>query len=80
MGTGRLLLCGAHGLLMADAASRIPSLGRSLIVDTLGVLLAVSISAASVRSHDAADDTVAHSKEKSPSLNTLFVDSAYAGI
>ncbi len=52
---------------------------RSLIVDTLGLLLAVSISAASVQDRDAADDAVAHSKEKYPSLNTLFVDSAYAG-
>ena len=33
----------------------------------------------SVRDRDAADDTVAYSKEKYPSLNTLFVDSACAG-
>ncbi|AZE49072.1 Mobile element protein [Pseudomonas chlororaphis] len=46
---------------------------------TLGLLLAVSISAASVQDRDAADDAVAYSKEKYPSLNTLFVDSAYAG-
>jgi transposase len=39
----------------------------------------VSISAASVQDRDAADDAVAFSKEKYPSLNTLFVDSAYAG-
>ena len=39
----------------------------------------MSISAASVQDRDAADDAVAHSKEKYPSLNTLFVDSAYAG-
>lgn len=52
---------------------------RSLIVDTLGLLLAVSISAASVQDRDAADDAVAYSKEKYPSLGTLFVDSAYAG-
>ncbi|RMU26756.1 ISPsy19, transposase [Pseudomonas avellanae] len=52
-----------------------------LIVDTLGLLLAVSISAASVQDphRDAADDAVAYSKEKYPSLSTLFVDSAYAG-
>jgi putative transposase len=52
---------------------------RSLIVDTLGLLLAVSISAASVQDRDAADDVVVYSKEKYPSLNTLFVDSAYWG-
>jgi len=39
----------------------------------------VSISAASVQDRDAADDAVTYSKEKYPSLNTLFVDSAYAG-
>ncbi|MNR33004.1 hypothetical protein D3C85_1506430 [compost metagenome] len=41
-----------------------------------GLLLAVSISAASVQDRDAADDAVAYSKEKYPSLHTLFVDSA----
>jgi hypothetical protein len=50
-----------------------------LIVDTLGLLLAVSISAASAQDRDAADDAVTSSMGKYPSLNTLFVDSAYAG-
>lgn len=51
---------------------------RSLTVDTLGLLLAVN-QCRSVQDRDAADDAVAYSKEKCPSLNTLFVDSAYAG-
>lgn len=62
-----------------DAGKKVKGRKRSLIVDTLGLLLAVSISAASVQDRDAADDAVAYSKEKYPSLNTLFVDSAYAG-
>ena len=39
----------------------------------------MSISAASVQDRDAADDAVTCSMGKSPSVNTLFVDSAYAG-
>jgi transposase len=62
-----------------DAGKKIKGRKRSLIVDTLGLLLAVSISAARAQDRDAADDTVAYSKDKYPSLNTLFVDSAYAG-
>nr|WP_258197854.1 transposase [Pseudomonas capeferrum] len=67
---------GASGF---DAGKKVKGRKRSLIVDTLGLLLAVSISAASVQDRDAADDAVAYSKEKYPSLTTLFVDSAYAG-
>jgi len=52
---------------------------RSLIGVTLGLFLAVSISAASVQDRDATDDAVVYSKEKYPSLTTLPVDSAYAG-
>ncbi|MBN4176445.1 IS5 family transposase ISPsy19 [Pseudomonas savastanoi pv. phaseolicola] len=62
-----------------NAGKKVKGRKRSLIVDTLGLLLAVSISAASVQDRDAADDAVAYSKEKYPSLSTLFVDSAYAG-
>lgn len=61
-----------------DAGKKVKGRKRSLIVDTLGLLLAVSISAASVHDRDAADAAVAYSKEKYPSLNTLFVNSAYA--
>jgi len=49
-----------------------------LIVDTLGLLLSVNISAASVQDRDEADNVVAYRKEKYPSLSALFVDSAYA--
>lgn len=62
-----------------DAGKKVKGRKRSLRVDTLGLLLAVCISAASVQDRDVADDVVAYSKEKYPSLNTLFVDSAYAG-
>ncbi len=62
-----------------DAGKKVKGRKRSLIVDTLGLLLAVSISAASMQDRDAADDAVSYSKEKYPSLGTLYVDSAYAG-
>ncbi len=62
-----------------DAGKKVKGRKRSLIVDTLGLLLAVSISAASVQDRDAAADAVTSSMDKYPSLNTLFVDSAYAG-
>jgi hypothetical protein len=59
-----------------DAGKKVKGRKRSLIIDTLGILLAVSISAASVQDRETADDAVAYSKGKCPSLNTLFVDSA----
>ncbi|EPM48385.1 ISPsy19, transposase [Pseudomonas syringae pv. actinidiae ICMP 18804] len=62
-----------------DAGKKVKGRKRSLVVDTLGLLLAVSISAASVQDRDAADDAVTSSMGKYPSLSTLFVDSAYAG-
>ena len=43
-----------------------------MVVDTLGFLLAV-------KDRDPADDAVTSSMGDSPSMNTLFVDSAYAG-
>ena len=60
-----------------DAGKKVKGRKRSLIVDTLGLLLSVSISAVSVQDRDAADGAVAYSKEKYPSSNTLF--SACAG-
>lgn len=38
----------------------------------------MSISAASVQDRDVAEDAVTSSMSKYPSLNTLFIDSAYA--
>lgn len=62
-----------------DAGKKVKGRKRSLIVDTLELLLAVSISAASVQGRDAAEAVMASSMDKYPTLNTLFVDSAYAG-
>jgi hypothetical protein len=49
------------------------------VVDTLGLLLAVSVTAASVQDRDGAHSVMAQAMEKYPSVATVFVDSAYAG-
>jgi len=62
-----------------DAGKKVKGRKRSLVVDTLGLLLAVSVSAASVQDRDAAVDAVARAASKYPAMETMFVDSAYAG-
>jgi transposase len=62
-----------------DAGKQIKGRKRSLVVDTLGLLLAVSVVAASAQDRDAASAAVAAAAAKYPPLKTLFVDSAYAG-
>lgn len=65
---------GEHGY---DAGKKIKGRKRHLVVDALGLLLAVSVSAASVQDRDSAAPATAMAKY--PSVETLFVDSAYAG-
>ena len=48
-------------------------------MDTLGLLLAVTITPASVQDRDAAPTVVAHACAKLPTLKRLYVDGAYAG-
>jgi transposase len=62
-----------------DAGKKVKGRKRNVVVDTLGLLLAVSVTAANVQDRDAAPDAVAHAAAKYPSVATLFVDSAYAG-
>lgn len=52
---------------------------RHLVVDTLGLVLAVSVTAASVQDRDGAHPVMATTITKYPSIATLFVDSGYAG-
>lgn len=49
------------------------------MVDTLGLLLAVSVTAASVQDRDGAHPVVAAAMTKYPSIQRLFADSGYAG-
>jgi hypothetical protein len=67
---------GEHGF---DAGKKIKGRKRNLVVDTLGLLLAVTVTAASVQDRDAAHAVVGAAKEKYPSMQTLFVDGGYAG-
>jgi transposase len=62
-----------------DAGKKVKGRKRHLIVDTLGLLLAVSVTAASVQDRDGAHPVVASAMSKYPSIQTLFVDSGYAG-
>jgi len=62
-----------------DAGKKVKGRKRHLVVDTLGLLLAVSVTAASVQDRDGAPSVVAAAKAKYPGIKTLFVDSGYAG-
>jgi hypothetical protein len=48
-------------------------------VDTLGLLLAVSVCTANLQDRDAGTEAVASAVEKYPTVQRLYVDSAYAG-
>ena len=62
-----------------DAGKKVKGRKRHLVVDTLGLLLAVSVTAASVQDRDGAHPVVASAMAKYPSIETLFTDSGYAG-
>ena len=62
-----------------DAGKKVKGRKRHLVVDTLGVLLAVVVTAASVQDRAAAAQAVGQARAKAPSLSVLFADSAYSG-
>lgn len=67
---------GAQGY---DAGKKVKGRKRHLVVDSLGLLLAVCITTASVQDRDAAPAVVAQACAKTGSVKRLFADSAYAG-
>ncbi len=67
---------GPHGY---DAGKKVKGRKRHLVVDTLGLLLAVSVTAASVQDRDGARSTVAQACQTNPTVATLYADAAYAG-
>jgi putative transposase len=67
---------GPHGY---DAGKKIKGRKRHLVVDTLGLLLAVTVTAASVQDRDGALPAVAHACEGNQTLVKLYADAAYAG-
>lgn len=62
-----------------DAGKKVKGRKRHLVVDTLGLLLAVSVTAASVQDRDGAYPVVAETMAKYPTVETVFVDTGYAG-
>ena len=62
-----------------DAGKKVKGRKRHLVVDTLGLLLAVTITAASVQDRDAAPAVVAQACAKLPTLEKLYTDGAYGG-
>lgn len=62
-----------------DAGKKVKGRKRYLVVDTLGSLLAVSGTAATLRDRDGAHRVIATAMAKYSSVEALFVDSGYAG-
>lgn len=62
-----------------DAGKKVKGRKRHIVVDTLGLLLAVSVTAASVQDRDGAGASVASACARHANVTTLFADQAYAG-
>ena len=68
---------GAQGF---DAGKKVKGRKRHLVVDTLGLILAVVVTSAALQDRDAAAVALQQAQEKTgQSIKTLFADSAYAG-
>src|SRR5574337_382977 len=67
------------GMTGFDAGKKVKGRKRHLVVDTLGLLLAVTITAASVQDRDAAGPVVAQARTKVPGLLKMYADGAYGG-
>lgn len=62
-----------------DAGKKVKGRKRHLVTDTLGLLLAVTVTAASVQDRDGAASVVAQACAKVTGLKKLYADAAYAG-
>ncbi|MBB3192514.1 IS5 family transposase [Halomonas cerina] len=62
-----------------DAGKKVKGRKRHVLVDTLGLVLAVSVTAACIQDPHGAHPVMASAVEKYPSISKVFVDSAYAG-
>ncbi len=67
---------GVHGF---DAGKKVKGRKRHLVTDTLGLLLVVAVTAASVQDRDMGAEIVGRAKAKCPTLEKVFVDGGYAG-
>jgi len=62
-----------------DAGKKVKGRKRNLVVDTMGLVIAVTVTAASVQDRDAAAAVVAQACAKVPGLEKLYTDGAYGG-
>ena len=62
-----------------DAGKKVKAGKRKLVVEALGLLLAVTLTAASVQARDTAAEVVAKVMAKAPALKKLYIDGACAG-
>ncbi|WP_208324677.1 transposase [Modicisalibacter xianhensis] len=62
-----------------DAAKKTRGRKRHVLVDTLGSILAVSVTTASVQDRDGAHPVMANGMKKYAEISTVFVDEGYAG-
>lgn len=62
-----------------DAGKKVKGRKRHLVVDSLGLLIAVTVTAASVQDRDGAAPVVANALGKAPTIAALYADSAYGG-
>jgi len=62
-----------------DAGKKVKGRKRHLVTDTLGLLLAVLVTVASVQDRDAAEPVVAIAKSKYPTLTKGWADGGYGG-
>lgn len=62
-----------------DAGKKVKGRKRHLVVDTVGLLLAVTITSAGVQDRDGAAPVVAQACAKVPGLKKLYTDAAYGG-
>lgn len=62
-----------------DGGKKVTGRKRHLVVDTLGLLLAVWVTTANVQDRDAAAPVLAAAKKKYPSLKKTYVDAGYTG-
>lgn len=63
-----------------DAGKKVKGRKRHLLTDTLGLLLVVLITGAGVQDRDGAHRLVATGLQKYGTVETIFMDSAYAGL
>lgn len=62
-----------------DAAKKVKGRKRHILVDTLGLILALLILPANIQDRDAAAPVVAKAMDKHPTIQKLYVDGAYGG-